>query len=56
MKLYVAKDSDGTLYLYTKMPVKRSYETGHYEYDPNGGQCAEVPDIEDGDVYELNFV
>ena len=56
MKLYVAKESDGTLCLYTKKPVRRNYETGHYEYDPNGGQYAEVPELVDDEVYELNFV
>ena len=56
MKLYAAKDSDGMVFLYTKKPVRRDYETGHYEYDPDGGQCAAVPELVDGEVYELNFV
>lgn len=56
MKLYIAKDSDGMVFLYTRKPIKRCYETGHFEYDPDGGQCAEVPDIDDDEIRELNFV
>ena len=55
MKLYVARDSDGTVCLYTKQPVRRDYIFG-FGYDSNGGQYAEVPDIKDGEVRELNFV
>ena len=56
MKLYIAKDSDGTVCLYTKSPVRHNYETGHYEYDPDGGQYAEIPELVDGEVREINFV
>ena len=56
MKLYLAKDSDGTIYVYTKKPVLQQYETGHYAYNNDGGQYAEIPDLYNGEVYELNFI
>lgn len=55
MKLYIARDSDGTVCLYTKKPIRQDYIFG-FGYDPDGGQCAEVPCLNIGEVYELNFV
>ena len=56
MKLYVARDSDGTVCLYTNKPVLKQYETGHYAYDSDGGQYAEIPELYYGEVREINFV
>lgn len=56
MKLFVAKDSDGTVCLYTNKPLRKEYGTGNFAFDPDGGKYADVPTLIEGEVRELNFI
>ena len=55
MKLFVAKDSDGKIFLYAKNPIRREYRTTEYRFDPNGGDYVEIPELQDGESCELEI-
>lgn len=55
MKLFVAKDSDWKVFLYAKKPIRREYRTTEYRFDPNGGDCVGIQELQDGESYELEI-
>ena len=55
MNLFVAKDSDGKIFLYTKKPIFRECRTTEYCFYPNGGDYVEIPKLKDGELCELEI-